>query len=274
LPRSLLRFYETKLQPNRDFSRNPLGAKPVRLSNTRSRCRPAPADKCGYNGAIPPAGTIGQKSPQQFLRNSRHVGRVESTMAPENLVSPVNVATGADSRVAFEHFSRRLIGLARIHLDERMQRKVDPEDVVQSVYKSVLRRYGAEALATDEWEGLWGLLTLITIRKCADRARYHAADCRNLDRDVEAPGSADSNASWFQAVGREPTPDEALVLAETVEELLSSRRGDERAIVELSLHGYSTQEISQQMGRAERSVRRIREQVREHLEHRRAEAAI
>ena len=65
---------------------------------------------------------------------------------------------------------------------------------------------------------------------------------------------------------REPTPDEALVLAETVEDLLSSLRGDERAIVELSLQGYSTQEISAQTGRAERTVRRLRERVRKQLE--------
>jgi RNA polymerase sigma-70 factor (ECF subfamily) len=79
---------------------------------------------------------------------------------------------------------------------------------------------------------------------------------------------------WLQVAGREPTPDEAVVLAETVEELLAGLSGDERAIVELSLQGYSAQEISQEVGRAERSVRRIREQVRKHLEQRQAEAAI
>ena len=36
--------------------------------------------------------------------------------------------------------------------------------------------------------GLWGLLTLITIRKCADRARYYQADCRDL-REAGAGGA-------------------------------------------------------------------------------------
>ena len=36
--------------------------------------------------------------------------------------------------------------------------------------------------------------------------------------------------------------------------------------LELSLQGYSTQEISEQLGRAERSVRRLRERVRKQLE--------
>ena len=62
--------------------------------------------------------------------------------------------------------------------------KVDPEDVVQSAYKSLLIRYGNAATSMEGWEGLWGLLTLITIRKCADRAHYHEADCRDLHREA------------------------------------------------------------------------------------------
>ena len=41
---------------------------------------------------------------------------------------------------------------------------------------------------------------------------------------------------------------------------------DERPIAELSLQGHSTAEISAQLGRAERSVRRLRERVRLQLE--------
>jgi RNA polymerase sigma-70 factor (ECF subfamily) len=51
-----------------------------------------------------------------------------------------------------------------------------------------------------------------------------------------------------------------------VEALLRDLDQDERPIVELSLQGYSTQEISTQLGRAERSVRRLRERVRQRLE--------
>ena len=182
------------------------------------------------------------------------------------LASGAKIALQTDARAVLERFSRRLIGLARVHLGGRLQRKVDPEDVVQSVYKSLLIRYGEGALAAEGGEGLWALLTRITIRKCADRARYYGADCRNLYREAGAGGSTDSAAPWLQVAGREPTPDEALVLAEAVEDLLSGLSGDERTIVELSLQGYSTQEISQQTGRAERSVRRLREQVRKQLE--------
>ena len=62
------------------------------------------------------------------------------------------------------------------------------------------------------------------------------------------------------------------MLAETVEGLLSRLDVDERTIVEMSLQGCSTQEISEQTGRAERSVRRIRESIRKQLERQQLEA--
>ena len=190
-------------------------------------------------------------------------------MTTEAFAPRGTIAPDADPALTLERFSRRLIGLARLHLGGRLRQKVDPEDVVQSAYKSFLFRYGEKCISMDAEEALWGLLTLITIRKCADRARYFKAACRDLHREA---GAAGCNSSWHDAPGREPTPDEAVALAETVEGLLAGFAGDERAVVELSLQGYSTQEISQQLGRAERSVRRVRERVRKHLEQQYAKA--
>jgi RNA polymerase sigma-70 factor (ECF subfamily) len=171
---------------------------------------------------------------------------------------------------AFERFTRRLVGLARRQLGDLLRHKVDPEDVVQSVYKSFLLRYGAEMLAGQDEDGLWALLARITLRKCADRARYHRAERRDAAR--EAATGVDDPA-WQDVTGREPTPDEAAALTETVERLFLGLGADERAIIELSLQGYSTQEISERLGRAERSVRRVRERARALLERMRAETA-
>jgi RNA polymerase sigma-70 factor (ECF subfamily) len=60
-------------------------------------------------------------------------------------------------------------------------------------------------------------------------------------------------------------------LSETVDRLLAGLDEDERPVVELSLQGYSTQEISQRLDCPERSVRRLRERVRGRLERLQAE---
>ena len=191
-------------------------------------------------------------------------------MAADDFI-PDRAGEEAVARAIFERFTRRLIGLARNQLDARLHHKIDPEDVVQSAYKSFFLRYGEGALAAEGWDGLWGLLTLITLRKCADRVRYHRAERRDAFREASAP--ADGDEPWRGVAGREPTPEEAAVLAETVERLFRGLEGTERAVVELSLQGYSTQEISERLGRAERSVRRLRERVRRQLERQREEGA-
>src|SRR5262249_22272936 len=156
-------------------------------------------------------------------------------------------------------FTRQLVALARGRFGPPVGHKVDPEDVVQSAYKSFFRRYGDGNLEAGNWNSLWGLLTLITLRKCAERVAYHRAECRNTAREVSGPCDGEEKAPWLEAPSREPTPVEAALLSEAVEQLLAGLDGDERPIVELSLQGYTTQEISERLGHPERTVRRLRE---------------
>lgn len=172
------------------------------------------------------------------------------------------------ARVVFQRFAHRLIGLARNHLDHRLTAKVSPEDVVQSAYKSFFLRQRDGDFEIGNWDSLWSLLTIITLRKCADRAAQFRTEKRDYTREVAQGGSdAAMPTLWQTAVDREPLPEEGVFLAETVEELFNSMSDqDERAILELSLQGYSATEISQQLNRAERSVRRLRERIRRRLE--------
>jgi len=171
----------------------------------------------------------------------------------------------AAAQQLFERFAQQLIALAHRHIGAGLRHKVDPEDVVQSAYKSFFVRYGGAKLQAVNWNSLWGLLTLITVRKCAERAAYHRAECRDAAREVSAPTS-DGAAPWLEPFGREPTPFEAVVLDETVKQLLEGLDAEERPVLELSLQGHTTREISERLGRAERTVRLLRESVRHRLE--------
>jgi RNA polymerase sigma-70 factor (ECF subfamily) len=169
------------------------------------------------------------------------------------------------ARELFGRFAHQLIALALRHIEAGLRHKVDPEDVVQSVYKSFFVRYGDGNLEVVNWDSLWGLLALITVRKCADRAAYHRAERRDVAREVSPPRQ-EEEAPWPEPFGREPTPLEAAVLTETVEQLFAALDDQERPILELSLQGHSTREISERVGRAERTVRLLREGVRHRLE--------
>jgi RNA polymerase sigma-70 factor (ECF subfamily) len=171
----------------------------------------------------------------------------------------------AAAQELFARFAQQLVVLAHRHIGAGIRHKVDPEDVVQSAYKSFFLRYDADNLELVNWNSLWGLLTLITVRKCAERAAYHRAERRDAAREViQSP--ADGAAPWQEPLGREPTPFEAAVLSETVDQLLAGLDEDERPILEMSLQGHTTREISERLGRAERTVRLLREGVRHRLE--------
>jgi RNA polymerase sigma-70 factor (ECF subfamily) len=166
----------------------------------------------------------------------------------------------------FTRFVRRLVGLASNQFDSWLQRKVDVEGVVQSAFKSFFAGHdGGRFEGLADWDSLWGLLTVITLRKCYRRHEYLSAECRDPGREVERPPSPDGE-SWWEAIGREPTPVEAAMLNETVQRLLDGLSPPERAIVELSLQGFTTGEIADRLRRSQRTVRRVRERVRNRLE--------
>jgi RNA polymerase sigma-70 factor (ECF subfamily) len=165
----------------------------------------------------------------------------------------------------FGRFTHQLRALALRHIAGGLRHKVDPEDIVQSTYKSFFVRYGPGNLDLVNWNSLWGLLALIAVRKCAERAAYHCAECRDAAREVAATREEQAPA-WLEPLGREPTPLEAAELTETVQQLLAGLDEEERPILELSLQGYTTREVSERLGRAERTVRLLREGVRLRLE--------
>lgn len=175
----------------------------------------------------------------------------------------------AAAEEVFRRFAGRLIGLARAHLDARVRQKEDPEDVVQSVLKSFFLRQQDGAFDLEGWDGLWALLTVITLRKCGLRAEHFRAARRDVGREV-VPLPDDEASSW-QAIAREPTPSEAAMLAETVERLLAGLEGHERRIAELALQGYKAAEISPQVGLAERTVYRTLERLKGRLKRLRGE---
>jgi RNA polymerase sigma-70 factor (ECF subfamily) len=175
--------------------------------------------------------------------------------------------TGDEEAAArvFRRFTRRLTALAHSRLNAAMRQKVDPEDVLQSVYRSFFRRHAEGEFDLDGWDGLWGLLTRITLRKCGHQVQHFRAACRDVRREGAGGPTTDASEHDWECLAREPTPPEAAVLAETVEGLLRSLEGRDREIVSLALQGYTVAEITEQLGRPQRTVYRLLGRVKERL---------
>jgi RNA polymerase sigma-70 factor, ECF subfamily len=167
----------------------------------------------------------------------------------------------------FKRFAFRLLALAHDQLSSSLRRKVDAEDVVQSVFRSFFTRQRDGRFQVDDWDDLWALLATITVRKCINvRIAFHRQG-RSLQREVDVTLSNGDSAPGWEALAREPTPTEAAMLTELVEGLLQGLPERERRIVALTLEGKDAKQISQDIGRAERTVRRVVEHFRQRLEH-------
>jgi RNA polymerase sigma-70 factor (ECF subfamily) len=166
----------------------------------------------------------------------------------------------AAAEACFERYARRLIGLARVRLEGRLRAKVDPEDVLQSVFKSFFTRRADWELGG--WDNLWSLLVVLTVRKCNDQVDRLQAGCRDVRREVALQSRGEESLPSWEALARDPSPEEAAMLGETVEHVMRSLSPQEREILTLRLQGNSVAEISVEVGRTERTVYRVLEHVR------------
>ena len=178
----------------------------------------------------------------------------------DDLMARLRAGDDAAAEEVFHRFAHRLIALARSRLDRVLRTKVDPEDVMQSVYRSFFRRQAEAEFDLGGWDGIWALLTVITLRKCGHRVEYFHAGRRDARKEI-ANGEAE-----LDCVTRDPTPSHAVRLAETVELLMRNLGERERDMLALSLQGYAPAEISARVGRTERTVQRVLKGVREELE--------
>lgn len=167
----------------------------------------------------------------------------------------------------FHRFASRLVALARKQLDPKILQKVDPEDVMQSVFRSFFTRNAAGQLGEFEsWDNLWGMLVVMTQRKCGRRIDYFHAARRDVQLEVQGQPPEEQSRSDWGISDDEPTPSEAAMLTETIERLMKFLQGRHREILALSLQGYSAPEISAQVSCTERTVYRVLDRVKEWLE--------
>jgi RNA polymerase sigma factor (sigma-70 family) len=170
------------------------------------------------------------------------------------------------AREIFERFVGRLIALAASRLGGKMRRKVDPDDVVQSVFHSFFARHKADQYELTNWDGLWGLLAAITIHKCGHKIEHFQAACRDVKAEESSAFlTGEAQADWV-AVAGDPTPAQIAMFDETIVALLRDMGERERQIFLLGMQGWSTEEIGAEVQCSERTARRVLNRARETLE--------
>jgi RNA polymerase sigma factor (sigma-70 family) len=167
-----------------------------------------------------------------------------------------------------ERFTERLLALARSQLSEKLARRIDPEDVVQSAYRSFFVAARADRYELRRKGDLWQLLAAITMHKLHHQVARHTAGKRALHREEVLGDTGSLRGRETELMARTPTPLEAAALVDELEFALRQLSPLHRQIVEMRLQGYSLQEIASATDRSERRVRWVLEQLKGQLRQR------
>jgi RNA polymerase sigma-70 factor (ECF subfamily) len=156
-------------------------------------------------------------------------------------------------------YASRLLALAQAQCGDDLAARIDPEDIVQSVFRTFFRRVAKGDYDVPEGEELWKLFLVIALNKVRSTGEHHRA----AKRDVRA---TKSGSAFDEAVDSATRNDDALMTLQlVVEEILQTLPPSQRTMIELRIEGYEIREIAEKTGRAKRSIERALQDFRTKL---------
>ena len=152
----------------------------------------------------------------------------------------------------YVRYADRLRGLARAQLGPALAPRVDPDDIVQSVFGSFFRRARTGYYDVPVGDELWRLFLVIALHKIRSTGAFHQAARRDVRRTT-----ADA--------AEQPATDAVAFLQLAVDEALGKLPAAQRQMVELRVEGHEVAEIARRTGRSKRTVERLLQEGRARL---------
>ena len=145
-----------------------------------------------------------------------------------------------------------MIALAETHIGTELARRVDGEDVAQSVFRTFFRRQKLGEFKIENSVELWSLLVTITLAKVNSQARRHTA----RRRDVRAECSRGEDLVQ-QLTSEEPGPVDAAIFVDLLERILDGLPELHAKILSRLMDGMSKVEIAQELEVSRQTVYRV-----------------
>src|SRR5262249_1614762 len=152
----------------------------------------------------------------------------------------------AAARELYERYVDRLVALARRRISQSLASRLDPEDVVQSAFRTFFDRPKAGRFRLEGRDHPRKPPVRLPIHKSLQHVTLHKAAKRDPAAEL---GQEDSSQQGWQAVlAREPCPEDAIAFLDSVETFLAKLSPQDRQILEMRVHGYSNREIEDKLG--------------------------
>jgi RNA polymerase sigma factor (sigma-70 family) len=179
----------------------------------------------------------------------------------KNLVDLYRQGNQDAARQIVDRYLDRLLTLARRRISQRLASRVDPEDIVQSVFRTFFVRLKEGQFVFDDQDDLCKLLMRITLHKTLRQVAFHKAAKR--DPNLETAHGEHHQEQLMALFDQEPTQEATVAFLDQLEHFLAQLRPQEREILEMRLQGHSNEDIAAKLGIYDRKIRRVIEHVRD-----------
>jgi RNA polymerase sigma-70 factor (ECF subfamily) len=159
----------------------------------------------------------------------------------------------------YTRYADRLRALTRRKSSAALACRLDPDDIVQSVFRNFFYAAREGGYDVPPGEDLWKLLLVIALNKIRARGTFHRAAKRDVRRTRRIDGLDPFTLSKENPHGRSG----ATFMRLAAEEALAQLPPLQRRIVELRMQGYQVHEIAKLTGRSLRTVERTLQHCRQ-----------
>lgn len=182
--------------------------------------------------------------------------------APSDHTLLARIKAGQDDAATqlYLRYAHRLRALAMRNTAEDLKTRVDPEDIVQSVFRTFFRRVSRGEYSVPEGEELWKLFLVIALNKVRGVGAYHHAAMRDTratsqgsDYDIALHGPGDRDEDALNT------------LRMTIEDLMDGLTASQRQAISMRIEGHDVETIAKKTGRAKRSIERLLQDFRKSL---------
>lgn len=166
----------------------------------------------------------------------------------------------------WEQYGGRLSAVARNNFPAGLNRRLAPEDIVQSTCRSFFHRVTTGRLELSDSDSLWRLLCAITLNKTRMKQRFHLAQRRAANREQTAQQQTpDGSVIPHDPRDEGQLPDEAVMFSDELQHVMEMLDETEQQILQLKLADHTNDEIASKVERSERTVRRTLQRLQEKL---------
>lgn len=152
--------------------------------------------------------------------------------------------------------------VAAKQLSHRLVRRIGPEDVVQSAYRTFFRRVAEGQFDLPDNDSLWNLMCAITLQKARRVARDQGRQKRSFNQEQYFdPRQSNPNLGEDRLEGKSTTPLDEAMVADQLFSLLDSLGDEECQVLDLKLQQFTNDEIADRLACSERTVRRLTKKI-------------